>query len=574
MPEFIRRFIPVAASSGASSLLTLAIALLLGLSVWLQHGSALRGFWRVDDPLILLYVTEQPEILGYFFSPSKWQALGVPFFTPWLTLDYRLDTALFGNEPAGHYLHHLILIWTCALLTYLLLRRLIGHFWASTAALLFLTGAPTAIVAQQLMSRHYATGLMFMLLALHLWLRSRETPRGMHLWLVATCYLAAMLSKEIYAPLPLVLLFLSEGKLKDRTPAMVPFVLAGILYVAWRGAMLGIAIGGYAPPSPLNWAASMVSFPASLLGPRHISVFGFLALLLVFSYLFRRNTGLLLAASIGISLPFLAIRASTEVQHLRFLFLPWWALCSLLAVTAHRLMTTIRAPTPHARLSYVALLLLFLVMLAALQHGREQQNNYAAIASQYDVQGRFLWTHGADRAYIPTGGVAGALQFQGGLSELKRLHGLPQAPKAVPTQASASALAGPRPLYAYDTGHQHMSLLPPGEPFQEQQNGLLRQVRLDRRKGGLEWFITDQPDSQCFLLFPELSASFLIPCSGSIAFEPLPLVRGNLQALVSAADQHWETTPLLPFPARGELLAWPDNQRETKTQPPPPHSRD
>ena len=250
MPEFLRRFIPVAASSGAPSLLTPAIALLLGLSAWLQHGSALQGFWRVDDPLILLYVAEQPEILGYFFSPSKWQALGVPFFTPWLTLDYRLDTALFGTEPAGHYLHHLILIWTCALLTYLLLRRLIGHFWASAAALLFLTGAPTAIVAQQLMSRHYATGLMFMLLALHLWLRSQETPRGMYLWLAATCYLAAMLNKEIYAPLPLVLLFLSEGKLKDRMPAIVPFVLAGILYVAWRGAMLGIAIGGYAPPQP------------------------------------------------------------------------------------------------------------------------------------------------------------------------------------------------------------------------------------------------------------------------------------------------------------------------------------
>ncbi len=559
MPKFIRRLIPAAANSCKTSPLTPAIALLLCLSAWLLHRSALQGFWRVDDPLILLYVAEQPDILGYFLSPSKWQALGVPFFTPWLTLDYRLDSSLFGTEPAGHYLHHLILIWACSLLTYLLLRDFVGYLWASAAALLFLAGAPTAIVAQQLMSRHYATGLMFMLLALYLWLNSR--PKGIHLWLTAGCYLAAMLNKEIYAPLPLVLLFLSKEKLKDRLAAMGPFVLAGTLYVAWRRIMLGTTIGGYAPPSLLNWVDSVTSLPETLLGPPLFSGFVFWALLLVAGHLFRRNAGILLATGIAISLPFLAIRASNEIQHLRFLFLPWWVLCVLLAVTAHRLTTYSHGPTPRIRLSYAALPLVLVIMATALLHGRAQQDEFAAIASQFDVQGRFLWAHSDDKAYIPTGEVAGAIQFQGGLSELKRWHGLPQAPKAVPTQTSAAALAGHLPLYVYDADRQLMSQPPPRKPFPQHKNQRLRHIRLDRRKGGLEWFITDHQDSQCFLLFPEMNASIMIPCSGGIAFEPLPFVRGNLQALVSWPDQRWETTPLLTFPARGELLSWSDNQR-------------
>lgn len=536
---------------------TLFAALLLGLAVWLLHGSALQGFWRVDDPLILLYISEHPSLPGYFFSPGQWHALGVPFFTPWLTLDYWLDAHLFGLAPRGFYLHHLIMIWATALMSYLLLRRPLGHFWAGAASILFLAGGPTLIVAQQLMSRHYVTGLLFMLLALHFWLQARRRPWSWQLGAAAACYLAAMLNKEVYAPLPLVLLFLGQDSLRQRLVALVPFALTALGFVLWRGTMLGTAVGGYgALTGPREWLLSLTSLPEALLGPGLLAPLALTALLLGAFWLFRRSAPLLLAAGLGIALPFLAVRVSADVLDLRYLFLPWWALCCLLAATGQQLVVQMRQRATKFSSAYLLLPLLLLIPLAALNHAMQQQAAHGAIASQFDVQGRFLWEHGRDRAYIPAGAVAGALQFQGGLTQLKQLQGLPPTPLAAPTPASATAFAGSLPLHAYDEGQRQMLPLPPPVP-QEQQAGLLAQGRLDRRQGGLEWFITNLADSRCFLLFAPLNASFQVPCAGRIGFEPQPLAQGELRVMVSLANGAWETTPPLQFPARGELLAWP-----------------
>lgn len=547
----------IAARPNNASWHTLFAALLLGLAVWLLHGSALQGFWRVDDPLILLYISEHPSLPGYFFSPGHWQALGVPFFTPWLTLDYWLDAHLFGLAPRGFYLHHLIMIWATALASYLLLRRPLGQFWAGAASVLFLAGGPTLIVAQQLMSRHYVTGLLFMLLALYFWLQARGRAWSWQLGVATACYLAAMLNKEVYAPLPLVLLFLGQDSLRQRLAALVPFALTALGFVLWRGTMLGTAVGGYgALTSPRKWLTSLTSLPEALLGPGLLAPLALTALLLGALWSFRRSAPLLLAAGLGITLPFLAVRVSADVLDLRYLFLPWWALCCLLAATGQQLMVQMRQRTTKLSPAYLLLPLLLLIPLAALNHAMQQQTAHGAIASQFDVQGRFLWEHGRDRAYIPAGAVAGALQFQGGLTQLKQLQGLPPTPLAAPTPASATAFAGSLPLHAYDEEQRQMRPLPPPVP-QEQQAGLLAQVHLDRRQGGLEWFISDLADSRCFLLFPSQNASFLVPCAGRIGFEPHPLAQGELRVMVSLANGAWETTPPLQFPARGELLAWP-----------------
>lgn len=548
---------PIAARPNNASWHTLFAALLLGLAVWLLHGSALQGFWRVDDPLILRYISEHPSLPGYFFSPGQWQAMGAPFFTPWLSLDYRLDTSLFDLEPRHFYLRHLVMIWATALMSYLLLRRPLGQFWAGAASVLFLAGGPTLIVAQQLMSRHYVTGLLFMLLALYFWLQARGRPWSWQLGVAAACYLAAMLNKEVYAPLPLVLLFLGQDSLRQRLAALVPFALTALGFVLWRGTMLGTAVGGYgALAGPRKWLLSLTSLPEALLGPGLLAPLALTALLLGSLWLFRRSAPLLLAAGLGITLPFLAVRVPTDVLDLRYLFLPWWAFCCLLAATGQQLMVQMRQRTTKFSPAYLLLPLVLLIPLAALNHAMQQQTAHGAIASQFDVQGRFLWEHGRDRAYIPAGVVAGAMQFQGDLTQLKKLQGLPPPPQVVPTPASAAAFAGSLPLHAYDEEQRQMLPLPPPAP-QEQQSGLLGQIHLDRRQGGLEWFISDLADSRCFLLFPSQNVSFLVPCAGRIGFEPQALAQGKLRVMVSLANGAWETTPPLQFPARGELLAWP-----------------
>lgn len=538
---------------------TLTMALLLGTAVWLLHGSALQGFWRVDDPLILLYVSEQPAILGYFFSPAQWQALGAPFFTPWLALDFRLDAILSGTDPQGFYLHHLAVLWGAALLTYLLLRRHTGHLWAAAAALLFLAGAPTAVVAQQLMSRHYATGLLFMILALYFWLREGPPPRWQHLLLGAVCYLAAMLNKEVFAPLPLVLLFLGNRPLKERLTALLPYAGAALVFILWRRLMLGTAFGGYSTGFvPDSWLGSMAVLPQTLFGAWHLPALGALLLLILACRPGLRGWGLLIASAAALTLPFVSVLATLNIQLLRYLLLPWWALCVFLALAAGQLAHISSGPSPWGRrLPWLLLAALPAPLaLAALNHGQAVQEQLADITRQYDVQGRFLWTQPPSVAYIPSGDVAFTLPYQAGLSRLKTLHGGGEPPLAVPEPVSANQLTA-LPLQAYDPAQGRMQPAPVLAPSPAPDPGLLHHIRIDRRQSGLDWFITDRPGSQCFLLFPALRASFAVLCSGRINYELFPVIRGEMQALVRNGDQGWAISPVLQFPRQGELLDWP-----------------
>jgi hypothetical protein len=82
--------------------------------------------------------------------------------------------------------------------------------------------------------------------------------RGGFLWSVASAllYLAALLSKEIAAPLPLILLLLPERDARSRLRRVAPHGVALLVYLGWRYRLLGTAVGGYG-----------ASFAARELGP-------------------------------------------------------------------------------------------------------------------------------------------------------------------------------------------------------------------------------------------------------------------------------------------------------------------
>jgi hypothetical protein len=166
---------------------------------WLIHGSALQGHWRIDDPLVLLHVLKQPSAWADFMVPAAWRQLDVPFFTPLLVLDYRIDHAIFGFEPAGHYARHLLMLTLCALLSYHLLRPATGSWIALLGASLFLAGAPAVVVAQQLMARHYATGLALALLAS---LAAQPAPRRCGLDRCAAVPSGPVQQRSLPAPAP------------------------------------------------------------------------------------------------------------------------------------------------------------------------------------------------------------------------------------------------------------------------------------------------------------------------------------------------------------------------------------
>ena len=173
--------------------------------------------------------------------------------------------ALFGLNPIWHYAHQLISLWLAAYMSFLVLRLWIGLGWAVFGAMLFLVNAPTANIAQNLMTGHYLEGLIFASVAIYGFIRAmRNDGRYWGYWLAlgVFSYGLACTCKEIYVPLPVVLLALPEGEWKRRLHFAAPFLVVTFLYLGWRAVVLGTFVGGYQH----DWGnVGFIQFPKTLL---------------------------------------------------------------------------------------------------------------------------------------------------------------------------------------------------------------------------------------------------------------------------------------------------------------------
>ncbi len=221
------------------------------LATLLLYSNALGNWWGYDDTQILKHALRYSP-LEYFFVPDAWRALIAYSLTPWLSLSYDVDNALYGLSPRGFYAHNLLTIALCAWMLYLIAREWVGAWFAAGGAALFLVGSPVAVASQQLMVRHYADGLLFYLFALWLvlcGLRLRQPRYGV---LAGVAFLIAATAKEVYLPLGFVPFMLPLGHWRQRLVVAWPLLLVMLLYVPWRWYMLGDVVGGYTPIGTLT----------------------------------------------------------------------------------------------------------------------------------------------------------------------------------------------------------------------------------------------------------------------------------------------------------------------------------
>lgn len=235
---------------------------LLGFTL-LFHGGAVESWWCCDDSQILKHaISFSPG--EYFFVPAAWRSLSSNNLTPWLTLAYDIDLALFGFTPRWFYVHNLLVIALCAYLLYLITREWLDTIPALGSAILFLTGVPMTVAAQQLMVRHYMEGMCFYLLAV--WLVIRGVRRDQAGWGIgaAAAFAIAASAKEIYLPLGLLVFFLPIGVFRRRLTIAWPLLLIMGLYIPWRWYMLGEVLGGYTPQAELSLALRLHAFVSAI----------------------------------------------------------------------------------------------------------------------------------------------------------------------------------------------------------------------------------------------------------------------------------------------------------------------
>ncbi|MEW8070024.1 MAG: hypothetical protein AB2826_06350 [Candidatus Thiodiazotropha sp.] len=403
---------------------TTSISILALLAVtFLANQSALSAFWRFDDGWLLDYASRfSPS--DYFLNPAITRGYSFNNLTPFNPFIYDVNLWLFGVSPRGFYTQHLTVMAGCAITTFLLLRIWLAPGFALAGAVLFLIGAPSLIVSQQLMVGHYLAGLMFCTLSIHAYIRSVERESW---WLGLAALLFYMLAtacKEIYVPLPITLLFIHKATLGRRIMHAAPMLGWTLCYTLWRYLVLGSLIGGYETLSHGNsWPeklSQLVGIPQLLFGsaPLNIAVMGAVVALVSYT-LYKRRLNLPLTAVVAVAVllpmvPLLGVPGITRPD--RYLFLPWWLISIFCAVAMANL--------PPSRYPYRMGIGLCLILGATI-HAYQVRSNVQHKLHGFDTVYRLFTSQAPDTVYFSSNKNAYHQEtvLNGIRNALNRVHG-------------------------------------------------------------------------------------------------------------------------------------------------------
>lgn len=434
------------------------VPIILAAITLVMHHSALNGFWRFDDGWLLGFITcYAPE--EYFLIPSITREISYAFVTPWLPLTYDINLTLFGLNPLGYYAHQLVSLSLAAYMSFTLLRLWVNLGWAVFGATLFLIGLPTVYIAQELMTGHYLEGLIFACIAIYGFVRTMRGNSRYWLLLGILGYALACTCKEIYVPIPILLLALPEDDWKKRLRFAAPFLMVTLLYLCWRIIVLGTAVGGYAHEQSKHVFSlskillAYIKLPTLLF--RH-NLLGYLALaalaILLFFNTTRRGWWLVLGAAGALLFPLapLAILGLLETPS-HYLFLIWWAVAMGVAVLAGG---DWRYLARHLRLALVAF-----IGVAAFQASRAETKALIINIKPLEALYRFALTNKPTDNVLPSSvswdssWQYARFIYEGFLSAASSCSIPPPHPKLL---SSVEAIAATRPekvhLYRYDTG--------------------------------------------------------------------------------------------------------------------------
>jgi len=238
--------------------------------------------------------------------------------------------------------------------------------------------------------------LSFTLLALLAYLRAQREQRLSWVLVGALCYALATTTKEIYLPLPLILLLLASRDWRVRLPLLIPFVVVALAYVPLRFYMLGGGVLSSYAEDHTGWT-EILQLPwiyAQYMGwtapwQWGLATAGWLAVLALLWRAPRRLGWPLLVWTLVLWLPLLPILWRIPRYHSTYyLFLP-----ALLTAVAWVWMLgewMLRYPRWGQALGGLGFALLLAANFSALA---QEQKRLAGDLDSYREQGQFLIYH-------------------------------------------------------------------------------------------------------------------------------------------------------------------------------------
>jgi hypothetical protein len=221
-----------------------AVAFLLAVVVGAVFRKITRLWWMFDDPFHF-NILQRVSLFGTLYDNVLYNALGTPLFTPFLMMSLKIDLVLFGGNARPFYIHQLAVVALLPAVEYLLLRLWCSRVVAVATVLITCLAGPTLSVAPILMLRHYIGGAVLAMIATILFVRALREGSAAMAVASAIVYFIAAGTKEIYVPLPALLLVIPERSWRQRIRMLVPHAVAGLLAAAWRLAIIGTNVGSY-----------------------------------------------------------------------------------------------------------------------------------------------------------------------------------------------------------------------------------------------------------------------------------------------------------------------------------------
>ncbi len=439
----------------ASGISIASIATLCVLPFILNY-SVFAGWWRWDDPSILLHI-HRYSFWQDFLVAEVWQEFSPSNLTPWLSFSIEADLILFGLNSALFYTHQLFSLGAAAVALFFVLRLWVQAQFALLGSCLFLIGAPSLVVAQQLMTRHYIEGAIFCLVGLLFFVQHLRNPRLAFLFISALAYVLAVTAKEVYVPLVILLVFLPERTFPERIKALIPHLIIAACYTIWRGYMLGSLGGGYTASGNLLSSISLTeivstfsNFPVLLFGPLWIlAVVLYLSLIVCYIYFTGSRLVVTLLVALLILLPMVPLVSFPGINIAdRYLFLPWLGFSFSVAYFSAQIHLALieSGKVQTSRLVYPLLVILFLVSLIPAV---SLQSTVERFGREFDAHGEFIWQRDQNVAFIPSGILLASYWYVTGLVQFKqRLTGeLAPNPTIDPALGNASAVE----VWTYDS---------------------------------------------------------------------------------------------------------------------------
>lgn len=386
----------------------------------------LSANWRWDDTQILVHVLNT-SALDNFVNPDVWRKFSPNNLTPWLILTFKIDYFLFGLNPLGFYLHHILsLIILTFLFVYLTIRLTNNRYSGFIFFIIFISGAPLYTVTEQLMTRHYIEGMIFCLLSVIFSLKYSDTKNKKHLLVSVLFYSLAAISKEIYVPsIGILLLIYFYNKVLSYKIITLHFII-GLAYTGWRFFMLPSVIGGY---STGNSNSSGIEIEKYLNGYLKIPdlIFGnfwlfplvtILILTLFYFYKNPKNITFILISCIFILLPLAPLINYPGINNPdRYLFAFWAFLSLFISVSAFNLFDFNKSIINKI---IFLLFLSFTLPLAANQSHKFR--GYAILmGNEFDTHALFINDNNNEINFYPSKLILDSGWFITGLFDLKKI---------------------------------------------------------------------------------------------------------------------------------------------------------